>query len=216
MDHKHLVETWLYFGIIDLFYSFHWNVGLFDHYRAFFAIMAVEKHFKALILFHRRAEFKSLTEAEGNRKVEQIARKYNHDFRRMAKEIHLQNPDSQFCHLIKKDFSGYKGYKLLRIFPHAYQETRYPTLSEKKVFRRFPTGKKYSVGKQKKDIYFDPLSSPGLLDFANGLCEFVICQFTESTEVSIIDKILYNVTAQYKHLESFERFKNTFLRKQWP
>ena len=207
MDYKHVVETWLFYGIGDLFFAFHSDDSTFDHHQTFYAIMAVEKHFKALLLYHHRAEYESLSDKGENnqaqKKVQHIARSYSHDFEEMKKKIQLFLPDSGIGGLIEKKYYTYSGEQLLKILQDAYMESRYPTT--KHVFRSFPSGT--------KGIYFDPLSSPGFHCFTRTLCEFVIVQLTEIVNV---DKVLNSATKQYQHLDSFRRFKNLFLKDRWP
>ena len=228
MDYKHVVETWLYYGVGDLFFAHYLNHGSFEHHRAFFGITSVEKHFKALLLYHRRACYENLPDegenSEGQKKVQKIAIEYSHGFVDMVNDIETLIAGCGIKDLIADDYElpvreiceaedwdvevckTYNGTHLLEILQKAYSETRYPTDIHRRVFQEFPIG-------ENNEYFFDPLSSAGFHKFTQTLCEFVINQLNGVVNV---DRVLIDVTNQYEGLDSFRRFRNLFLKNRWP
>ena len=80
MNRAHITETWLFYGISDLYFSFHTDDMVFDYHSAFSGIMALEKHLKAYIIFNRANEFMNIPDGEAKNKIQSIARKCGHNF----------------------------------------------------------------------------------------------------------------------------------------
>jgi hypothetical protein len=202
MDKKHIAETWLFYGISDLYFSFHTDEIVFDYHSAFSAIMALEKHLKAFILFNRGNEFESLQDGKAMKKVQAIARECGHNFPEMLSTCETYISTGAINKLLSTDYDGYNGKELSEILKDSYMETRYPTNIQ--VSSKFPVG---DVG-----IYHNPLSSSGLHKFILTVCEYILNELIPFINK---DKLLQNVTDQYKHLEPFNRFKNIYMKSKW-
>ena len=202
MDKKLIAETWLFYGICDLYFSFHTDEIVFDYHSAFSAIMALEKHLKAFILFNRANEFESLLDNEAMKKVQDIARECGHSFPEMLRTCQSYMPSNAIENLLNTEYDGYNGRQLSEVLKDSYMETRYPTNIQ--VSSKFPVE---DVG-----IYHNPLSSSGLHKFITTVCE---CLLKELCPLINKDKLLNNVTDQYKHLEPFNRFKNMYMKGEW-
>ena len=202
MSNYHHVETWLFYGISDLYFSFHSEEWVFDYHSAFFAIMALEKHFKAFLIWHRRQEFEGLGVSEAQNKVLEIAKEYSHNFTTMAKKANEYMPNNEIDAFLQKNHDGYNGGELLKVLRDAYMETRYPT--KECVSLKFPVGE--------PGVFHNPLGSSGLHKFIQGLCEMLAIELSDRVE---FNKLLGEVKQQYKHLEPFNRFSNIYLNGYW-
>ena len=155
MDSKHVAETWLFYGISDLYFSFHTEEWVFDYHSAFSGIMALEKHLKAFLLFHRASEFLSLNDKKAKNKIQSIAREYGHDFPKMIASCDTFLASGRLKKMVDNNFDGYNGKELIVVLKDSYMETRYPTSIQ--VSQKFPVG---GTG-----FYHNPLSSSGLHHF---------------------------------------------------
>lgn len=203
MDSKHTAETWLFYGVCDLYFSFHTEDFTFDCHSAFSGIMALEKHLKGALLLRRGDEYSSLQENKAKSKVQSIAKGYGHDFEKMISSCNDYFGGNALGDLVSQDYDGYKGSELVKVLGDSYMETRYPATIQ--VSSSFPVGKK-------EGIYYNPLSSPGLHHFIFAICEFVVVTLSPAIDVQ---KLLSNVTQQYNHLESFSRFRDVYLSGYW-
>lgn len=203
MSIEHESETWFFYGICDLYFSFHSDEWVFDYHSAFFAIMALEKHLKAYLIYSRKNEFKSLNEKQEMDKALEIARSYSHNFVKMTEEVENLIPNNAFTKLLDKNHDGYNGRELVKVLQKAYMETRYPT--NQNVSLSFPVGD--------PGMYHNPLVSSGLHHFIQSCC---ICLVSNLETFIDMHKLLDNVQRQYKHLEPFNRFKNIYLQGNWP
>lgn len=202
MDIEYYAEKWFFYGICDLYFSFHTEELVFDYYSSFFSIMAFEKHLKAFLIYHKKKELAGLEKEQLRAQVLSIARSYSHNFIKMITDINSLCECEEFSKLLQRDYDGYRGEELIKILRDGYMETRYPILGS--VALSFPVAQ--------PGIYHDPLSSSGIHKFIFNACEFLIINLSESLN---LEKILKNVTCQYQHLESFCRFKNVYLRGKW-
>ncbi len=203
MDSKHTAETWLFYGVCDLYFSFHTEDWNFDYQSAFSGIMALEKHLKGALLLHRGDEYSSLQETKAKKKVQSIAKEYGHDFETMVSRCNEYFGENTLGSLVSQDYDGYKGSELVKVLRDSYMETRYPTTTQ--VSDSFPIDKK-------EGIYHNPLSSSGLHRFIFAICEFLVVTLSPAIDVQ---KMLNSVTQQHNHLESFSRFKNLYLSGYW-
>jgi hypothetical protein len=203
MDTEFHTETWFFYGICDLYFSFHSEEWVFDYHSAFFSIMALEKHLKAFLIFHKKPKLITLSEDEIKEEVLTIARGYSHDFRKMTREISAIVSSDAFSKLLQDNYDGYNGEELIDVLKDAYMETRYPT--SRSVSQSFPIGE--------PGMYHNPLGSSGIHHFIQSVCQFLIANLSEQVD---LERILKNVTGQYQHLEPFGRFKNIYLPGKWP
>ncbi|MDK1024087.1 MAG: hypothetical protein QGD92_07635 [Gammaproteobacteria bacterium] len=202
MKTHHHTETWLFYGISDLYFSFHSEEWVFDYHSAFFAIMALEKHLKAFLIWHRKKEYEELGKKEANEKVLKIAKSYGHDFPELAKKADEYLSNNEITNLLNMSYDGYNGGELLEVLRDAYMETRYPT--SRNVAQSFPVGE--------PGIYHNPLASSGLHKFIQTFCETLAKELAGSID---FEKLLSEVKDQYKHLEPFNRFSNIYLKEHW-
>lgn len=202
MNHRYYSEQWFFYGISDLYFSFHSDEWVFDYYQAFFSIMGLEKHLKAFLVFKRQDEYKQLDDNKAERKALEIAKSYNHNFKKMVSKANSYFKDKALDNLLIQDHDGYKGEELISILSKAYMETRYPTMEF--VSENFPL--------QEKGAFHNPLSSSGLHKFISRTCEALILDLEDEIDFA---NILENIENRFGHLEPFSRFKNLYLSKQW-
>ncbi len=202
MSVKHQTETWLFYGACDLYFSFHSEEWVFDYHSAFFAIMALEKHLKACLIYSKEVEFKGLTDSESFGRALDIAKSYGHDFPRMVSDIESVFPGSPFSKVLDRSHDSYPGRKLIEVLRDSYMETRYPT--KRHVSMSFPTGE--------PNINFNPLSSSGFHHFIQAGCNTIVESLADEIDLS---KLLRNVKNQYEDLEPVNRFQNIYARGKW-
>ena len=202
MNKEHIAETWLFYGISDLYFSFHTEDMVFDYHSAFSAIMALEKHLKAFIIYNRANEFEKLQDAKAMKKVQSIARECGHDFSTMLTSCDKFSKSDTINNLLNQDYDGYNGRELVEVLKDSYMETRYPTNIQ--VSSKFPISN--------TEFNHNPISSSGLHKFIFAVCEYLVTELASDIDQ---DKLLKNITDQYKHLEPFNRFKNMYLKNAW-
>lgn len=203
MDSRYISETWFFYGACDLYFSFYTEDWTFDYHSAFSAIMALEKHFKGFLLFHRSSEYDQLSDDDAKAKIQSIAREYGHNFEKMATSCGRFLESTELDQLLDQDYDGYSGRDLLQVLRRAYMETRYPT--DIPVSLSFPL--------DEPDTYHDPLGSSGFHHFVFRICEFLLLSLAPKIDVA---KILRNLIGQYEHQEAIGRFKNLFAKDSWP
>ena len=202
MSARHQTEAWLFYGACDLYFSFHSEEWVFDYHSAFFAIMALEKHLKACLIYSKTNEFDSLSSKEAFEKAVDIAKSYGHDFPQMAAEVEVFLPDGSFSKVLDRSHETYPGRDLIKVLRDSYMETRYPT--KRHVSMSFPVGE--------PNLYYNPLSSSGFHHFIQASCNSIVEGLMEAID---LDKMLRNVKEQYKHLEPFHRFQNIYVPGKW-
>ncbi|MEW8440756.1 MAG: hypothetical protein AB2689_21610 [Candidatus Thiodiazotropha taylori] len=202
MGIEHHVETWIFYGACDLYFSFHSEEWVFDYHSAYSAIMALEKHFKACLIFSKENEFQGLDKKASREKAIDIAKSYSHNFPKMAMEVEQLFPDGELTKVIDHSYDGYPGRKLIEVLRDSYMETRYPT--KRHVSLSFPVGE--------PNIYHNPLSSSGLHHFIQACCNTILHRLEPEIDM---DKLLRNVKEQYQHLEPFHRFQKIYAPRKW-
>lgn len=60
MDRARVAKVWIYYGLADLYFAFDNDDIAFEDSARFAEIMGLEKFLKAVLLFHRPAEYESL------------------------------------------------------------------------------------------------------------------------------------------------------------
>jgi hypothetical protein len=155
---------WLFCsGISDLVFAFDVEDVNFDYHASFFEIMALEKHFKAALIFCRKKEFIGLEPYQAQERAIKLAKLFSHRFEDMARVLEAELPSANLGQLLDGNYQGFEGRKLLAVLSRAYMEVRYPTVQG--VHRRFPSSS--------EAIYFNPLGSSGLSEFVRAICRGV-------------------------------------------
>ncbi|MFC1335393.1 MAG: hypothetical protein G8D89_02090 [gamma proteobacterium symbiont of Clathrolucina costata] len=203
MDVKDALDTWLFRGISDLYFSFYIDDWVFDYQSAFSSIMGLEKHLKATVIYYKRDKYESLSTNQAKIEIERIARKYGHNFKKMIKVCNECIGSNRLSNLVDQDYHLYNGTQLVSVLDKAYEETRYPTINR--------VSSNFSL--DEPNTYHDPLSSSGLHRFIYTICEFLVLELENNID---LDKLLKRFTEQYGHMEQFRRFQNVFLKDKWP
>jgi hypothetical protein len=198
MDRDRVVRTWIFRGLCDLYFAFEcddkFKGGLFEDYERFAEISGLEKFLKALLLFHKREEYESLSDSQAREKLDSLARSIGHNFREMLASAATHGVDVSGIYVC--DFDGYNGSQLVKAVQAGYMETRYPV--PKPVSDAFPIPD--SDGWTR-----DPLSSSGITKFVYAVCAACFFKLAAAVDFS-------NVCSDFRKLyasrEPFHRFNN--------
>lgn len=202
MTWEYQAETWMYYGLSDLYYSFHTSEEwVFDYHCSFFAVTALEKYLKSRLIYSKKDLDPDATETEVESKFMSIAKKYSHKFEEMMCEAESLAGGDRLSSVLDRSHDGYIGRELVLVLKDAYMETRYPT--SQYVSHAFPVG---------DNMYHNPLSSSGLLHFVQAACRELTYVLAASINVP---KVYENVEKTYSHLEPFSRFKNIYTPELW-
>jgi len=156
------VETWIRYGLSDLYFGFRNQGNDVYRYGTFFYIMAAEKHLKALLIYEKRAQYESLVSIETKRlEVEKIVKGYSHKFEKMIKDVDVFYNQAINEQLVPDEYLGFAKQNLIKAMYEGYMETRYPSVFS--TSRHFPS-------KKAKGIQHDPLGSSFFTDFMVLIC----------------------------------------------
>jgi len=195
------IETWVWYGLSDLFFGYVNQNSAFYKYGTFFYIMAVEKHLKAVLIYENSNEYADLTSLEEKKtSVERIAKKYSHKFKMMIDEVggyYAQKMNESF---ITEKYLGFNTQDLITSMTEGYMETRYPSLQ--------PTSRHYPANRE-ADLFHAPLGSSFFTEFCRHICT-KCWKYLASNGINI-SEILDKFTEKYSGIENFENFKNQYL-----
>lgn len=142
-------------GLEDFYLAF--VINKWDYQRSFLIAQGFELICKAYLLGKKSGEYTVINdEKEAIKIINKIAKYYNHDFEKMLSDI--GNPEIN--ELIKNEYDGYNGLKLLENFKLIHTESRY-RVPNKSTSNNFPAGE--------TGCYFNPICSSGLQHFAYAL-----------------------------------------------
>lgn len=152
-----VINTWAFHGIQYLFLADFIDKYYFATIRAFVLVQGLELILKAYILAKKENEYLSIeSESEAKEKIDKIAKKYNHKFNKMIKDIGNNELEKVY-----KNHS-INGIKTSTLLKRIIQESRYPVPERLSVFKEFPVNKSKELKSYFKnaddnsyvDIYF--------------------------------------------------------------
>jgi len=197
------VGTWIRYGLKDLYFGYRNQKDIFYKYGVFFWIMAVEKHLKAILIYANRYEIDKLSTLEKKiNAVDNLAKKYSHDFEKMVKDVSGLLEEEMGEKLLPENYSEYNSELLVKSMYEGYMETRYPTVS--------PTANHFPF-ESSEGIYHDPLGSSFFTDFIFLICER--CWKYLATKESNLEDILIKFEEQYSEHDDFNNFKQLYLSR---
>lgn len=196
MNRQVVAKTWISSGLRDIFFAFDKDDIAFSDNNLFSEIMGLEKIIKAVLLYNCHEEYENKDHKEAKERINDIAKQYGHDFKKMLKELSRLGI-SETQNLKEQNFDGYLGKDLIRVLKQAYMETRYPV----------PTPVSDSFPIKGTNLKRDPLWSSGISKFIYSLCG--ACLEYLSKNMSLED-VWNGFQDNFKHKESLKRFNNLF------
>ncbi|MEX2488351.1 MAG: hypothetical protein WD356_02365 [Pseudomonadales bacterium] len=197
------VGTWVYFGLLDLYFgSRNLDNDVFK-YGTFFYIMAAEKHLKSVLIDYEKDTFIAIKNNEQKReKVEKIVKSYSHNFDQMidrVSSIYKKEMDEIF---IPGNYYGFKSDNLIKAMYEGYMETRYPSVLS--TSRHFPVG-------STKGMFHDPLGSSFFTDFIEAICRKCWVYLLAKDVITI--KIIDDIKGRFSESYGFKLFESSYLAK---
>jgi hypothetical protein len=195
--------TWLSRGIADLLVAFDLDERDLLTYAMFLRIMALEKHLKAVLLFHLRAQYESLTAEEARKVIQRLAKKYSHNLTEMLTEACVASK-GQVRNVADAGFGPHLGSSLLAALKIGYMETRYPIPRSASLDFPVPGF---------ADTFYDPLCSSETDRLIYSVCSDCYEYLAESVPLS--EFILQSIGERYSSSASLARFQNLYLPGRW-
>lgn len=161
VDKERVVSAWAVQGLKDFYISFEFeHVNKWHTYSTFFCHQGLEKICKAYLLVMRSTEYENLGEGETRKKVNQIAKEYQHSLQKLLEELISRNALTGAEVACKVE--GYTGQQLIDVLEKAYIESRYPVPSP--IHKKFPV-----QGRSRYKMYHDPLGSTAPIKYSRKL-----------------------------------------------
>lgn len=196
-------ETWIRYGLSDLFFA-HMNQGndVF-RYGTFFFIMAAEKHLKAVLINAGLETKPEITlKKEKRSEADDIARKYSHNFKKMIGDVENLYESEFKRPFVPNTYLGFDKDNLIKAMYEGYMETRYPTITSSS--QHFPYAKK-------ADVYHSPIGSSFFTDFTQLICQncwrFLLAK---GMDLHMTVDLLFE---QFGENEKYASFKTSYLNK---
>lgn len=197
------VETWVRYGLSDLYFGSRNQKNDVCRYGIFFYIMAAEKHLKAVLIDANRANFDGLTTIESKKAaVDGIARKYSHNFKIMIRDVSTIYERDMNSPLIKDEHLGFKSESLIQAMYEGYMETRYPSVLS--TSRHLPAI-------TAEGMFHDPLGSSFFTDFIERIC--TKCWTYLISKNLNASNIISGLEERFGGNDDFEHFKAVYLAK---
>lgn len=182
MDKKIIIETWVYRGIRHLCFGYEINGRYWRTYQSFFEYMGLETLCKAYLLTLKANEFENLNEDDAIYKSNEIAKGFGHKLKSMLNKINDDIGENKIINIMKNDYDGFNGDKLVDVLEASFIETRYPIPK--------PISKEFVI--EGTSFHWDPISSHGNRKLVYAL----------SKEILISLKIKYGVGIHKASMES--------------
>ncbi|MGH7795692.1 MAG: hypothetical protein ACREQ2_12530 [Candidatus Binatia bacterium] len=161
VDKVRVISAWAVQGLRDFYISFEFEAANKWHmYSTFFCHQGLEKICKAYLLATRSAEYGNLGEGETRKKVDQIAKEYQHSLQELLGELISRN--ALTAAEVSCTVGGYTGRQLIDVLEKAYIESRYPVPSP--IHKKFPV-----QGRSRYKMYHDPLGSTAPIKYSRKL-----------------------------------------------
>jgi len=197
------VNTWLRYGVSDLYFGHANQSNDVFRYGTFFFIMAAEKHLKAVLIENNRNKYQDLGDLNDKRKaVEKIAKQYSHKFDKMINEVSAIYQQELGKEFVSSKIYGYDKDIVIESMSKGYMETRYPVVA--------PTSRQYQF-RNVKGSYYDPLGSSFFTDFIDRICQK--CWGLLVNKGIDHQAILSFIEEQYANSRDYNTFKNEYLSK---
>jgi len=195
------VETWLFYGLTDLYAALQNQDNDVYEYGTFLFIMAAEKHLKAVLIYEHKSDYDGLSNVKDKKiRIENILkRNYSHDFKSMISRVSEEYQKLLNSSFLKAEYSGYATEKLVQVLEEGYTETRYPSVESSA--RNFPLP-------NHNGAYHDPLGSSFFYDFTKEICRG--CWNYLSAQGINTGRVSTKVRSKYQEYEGFHYFNSSY------
>lgn len=156
LDKNTAVKTWLSRGFHHFHLAFELNEGRWFTYVPYFDALGLEIFAKAYFIAQRSAEFEELNSQEAKKKIDSIARAYNHKFKILLGDLNAAVGGNKIQNLLGARFDSFEGDRICEVLMAANTEIRYPV----------PTSISNSFPIAGTNMTWDPLMSSGVSKFA--------------------------------------------------
>ncbi len=171
VDKELVVSTWAVRGLRDFYISFEFeDTNKWHAYSTFFCHQGLEKVSKAYLLATRSPEYENLSEEETRRRVNQIAKEYQHSLKNLLEELTSRNGLTGAE--VSCKVGRYTGQQLIDVLEKAYIESRYPVPSP--IHKKFP-----AQGHSQYKMYHDPLESTAPVKYSRKLALAILKKIEE-------------------------------------
>lgn len=196
------VKTWLSRGFHHFHLAFELGDGKWFTYVPYFDALGLEIFAKAYFIAQRSAEFEELNFQEAKKKIDLIAKSYNHKFKKLFEDLNTAVGGNKIQNLLDTRFDGFKGDRICEVLMAANIEIRYPV----------PTSISDSFPIAGTNMTWDPLMSSGVSKFS----------YTVSREILASMKTQYGLGISKSDVDAFiagaeesgERFCRLFLNDE--
>lgn len=198
MSRKRAVTTWVNFAMKDFLIAF---VALeaWRNYQPFFLAQGVEKICKAYFIGRHYSSYKTLRFEEAKMAIDKVAKKAGHNLGKLLGQAQKNIP--QINGLIRSNWDGFAGDKVIDALQAGYTEVRYPV--------PIPVSRKHPI-KNARNMHWDPLGSSGLEKFSFAVSKVIINALEMEFRIKISQTNKYNAFLSEK---DWNRFSNLFFRK---
>lgn len=179
MTKREIVLVWVFRAIEDFYFAFPLEYGC--RFGPFFEAMGLEMMLKAYFLAENACKFENLPENEQKKSVDEVAKALNHRLEALVGTVKKNAPALGFADLLRQDFDGYTGMKMLRALEAAYIECRYPVPTP--FHEKTPLHGKDR--KRVKSLYEDPISSSGVTKFAYAASRLLLKEIKTTHEIAL-------------------------------
>ncbi len=185
IDHDLVVKIWLTRGIECFFLSF--RVSEMDRnlgFDQFLNAMGLEMICKGYLLAIHREKYKGLVEKEANEKINELAKHWGHDVKKLIKKIKKNIGEEKIQPFLEREFKGFEqknknlSKTVLSGIEAAYLECRYP------VPQPFYKDKGFKVTGV-ENAFFDPLCSSDIHRFCYEFCRVILTDLKEIFGIGI-------------------------------
>jgi len=191
IDPDLVVLIWVTRAIEYFFLSFRISeMDKYSRFDQFLNAMGLEMICKGYLLAVHRAKYKGLVEKKANEKINELAKQWGHDVKKLIKNIKKNIGKEKIQPFLEKEFRGFEQKKdsrqkiknlsktVLSGIEAAYSECRYP------VPQPFYKDKRFKViGVE--NAYFDPLYSSDIDRFCYEFCRAILTDLKENFEICI-------------------------------
>ena len=125
ISREEVVVTWYMRALKQLFWAFMCD-DLFSDHKVFHITMGFELVCKAYLLGCSASEYEVLPLQKGKEKIDSMARKIGHDFKKIFERLSECLGEDEVNKLLDENYSNCNGGQLLKVFSMAYFEARYP------------------------------------------------------------------------------------------
>jgi len=172
-----VVSIWAVQGLKDFYISFEFeDVNKWHTYSTFFCHQGLEKISKAYLIATRSAEYENLGEEETLKKVNDIAKQYQHSLQKLLEALISLNALTRAD--VSRRVERYTGQENVDVLEKAYIESRYPVPLP--IYKKFPVS-----GQSIYKMYHDPLGSTAPIKYSRKLALAVLMKIEEDFGIAI-------------------------------